>query len=162
MSRSVVSLFLALGLASCGGGGSSTTETTQTTETTTGAETVAWADMNMEQRGHFMATVVMPEMQTMFQEHDAEEFADFSCATCHGANAQEVSFRMPNGLAPLHGADIPAMFGSQDPMHVFMTQRVWPRMGQLLGEELYNPETHQGFACMNCHANADAPVASAE
>ena len=161
MARSLVLLSVLVVLTSCGG--SSTTEGTAEGggetgggETTTETATVAWADMTPEQRGHYMAEVVMPEMTAMFQEHDAEEFADFSCATCHGENAHDVAFHMPNGLHPLNPAEIPAMFGSTDPDLVFMTQRVWPRMAELLGEAPYNPETHEGFMCVNCHAVAAA------
>ncbi len=163
MARSIGTLFLALALASCGGG--STTETTETTETTGGGETatVAWDDMTMEQRGEFMATVVMPAMQPLFQNHDAEEYADFSCATCHGENAHDVGFHMPNGVHPMTHDEVGPMFASSEPDHVWMTQQVWPRMGELLGEALYNPETGEGFSCFNCHSDsaaAPAPAAS--
>lgn len=166
MSQKLVSLFAVLALASCGGGSSTSTEGSGEGggETTGGGETAtrpAWDDMTPEQRGQFMAEVVMPEMRTMFQEYDAERYAEFSCATCHGANAHDVGFHMPNGVAPLDPANIPAIFASTEPGAVFMTQRVWPRMGELLGEELYNPETHEGFACLNCHADATATAPAA-
>lgn len=156
------SIMIACGLAlatACGGSEGSTDEDTDMTtsggegETETSAEAdVAWADMTPEQRGQFMAETVVPEMQTMFQEFDGERFAEVNCATCHGENAQDVGFSMPNGLAPLNPEHIPAMFESDQPMAQFMTQRVWPRMGELLGEELFNPETGSGFSCLNCHA----------
>lgn len=149
-------------LLGCGGSSeASSPAATETTETSgsesTGAATASidWESMNDEQRGRYMAEVVMPEMRTLFTEFDGEEFANFSCATCHGENAHDVGFHMPNGLHPLDPSTIPAMFGSSDPMQVFMTQRVWPRMAELLHEPQYNPETHQGFSCMNCHAMAE-------
>jgi hypothetical protein len=161
MARALV-LLSVLVLASCGGS-SGSEGTAEGSGETGGGETtaeptahVAWADMTPEQRGHYMAEVVMPEMSAMFQEHDAEEFADFSCATCHGDNAHDVAFHMPNGLHPLNPAEIPAMFGSTDPDLVFMTQRVWPRMAELLEMQPYDPETHEGFSCMHCHATAAA------
>lgn len=132
-------------------GGDDMTETA----TTDGVADIAWADMTPEQKGQFMAEVVVPTMRPMFQELDGERFADFGCATCHGEDAREVSFEMPNGVAPLDPAQIPGMFESDQPMAQFMTQRVWPRMGELLGEELYDEETHSGFSCLNCHATAD-------
>lgn len=125
------------------------------------APQVAWSSMTPEQKGEFMRERVMPEMRTMFQAHDARRFESFTCATCHGANAREVNFHMPNGIAPLDPTQIPGMFASQDPMHVFMTQRVWPRMTEMLGAQPYNPETHQGFGCLGCHgmrAPAAAPA----
>lgn len=171
LARSWSALFLALAaplLISCGGAGSDASSETgsesssgseATTDQSTQASTPSgpprpWAEMSHEERAHYMAEVVTPEMRTMFQEHDAEEFADFGCRTCHGENAREVSFAMPNGLAPLSHDSIGAIFQSEHPGAVFMTQRVWPRMAQLLGEPLYNPETHQGFSCFDCHAEA--------
>lgn len=163
MNRSLSSLLVLAFLASCGGSATEPAEATETsteaTETTGGeaaAPAIAWHDMTPEQKGQFMHDVVMPEMRAIFQEHDGEEFADFSCATCHGENARDVGFHMPNGIAPLDPAHIPAVFSSSDPMAVLMTQRVWPRMAELLGEQPYDPETHQGFSCLNCHATAAA------
>ncbi len=147
----------------CGGGSAQTTEgsgssTGSGSETTTtasaGGPSTPWDDMTSEQKGQYMAEVVMPEMQRLFQEHDAERYANFSCATCHGENAHDVAFRMPNGVAPLDPAHIPQIFASEEPGAVFMTRTVWPRMAQLLGEPQYNPETHEGFSCMHCHATA--------
>jgi hypothetical protein len=155
---------IVLVLAACGDSseGEETTGGETTGGETTGGETQAatqnWADMDQEARGRYMATVVMPEMQTMFQEFNAEEYGDFGCETCHGANAREVNFSMPNGLAPLDPASIPAMFQSTQPMAQFMTQRVWPRMTELLQMQPYDPETHQGFSCLNCHATSEAPA----
>lgn len=160
MTRSISSLLVLAFLTSCGGPSTEPT-TSETAEPTaaTGGETaaqVAWADMTQEQKGQFMHDVVMPEMRAMFQEHDPEEFADFSCATCHGENAREVGFEMPNGIAPLDPAHIPAAFTSSEPIAVLMTQRVWPRMTELLGQQPYDPDTHQGFSCLSCHATATA------
>lgn len=150
-------VLLALG---CGGAAAEEPAEDETTaggdETSTEASAdLAFDDMTPEQKGQFMAEVVMPEMSAMFQEFDGERFADFTCATCHGEDAQAVSFEMPNGLAPLDPAQIPAMFASDQPMAQFMTQRVWPRMGELLGRDLFSEENQSGFSCMNCHAMAD-------
>ena len=148
-------------LAGCGGAEDADGPTTE--ETSTGGEEqssastteLAWEDMDRPQRLAFMQETVMPEMQAMFQEHDAERFAEFSCATCHGDNMQEADFAMPNGVAPLDPAQLGAMFASEQPMAQFMTQRVWPRMAELLQEAPYDPETHAGFGCLNCHATAE-------
>lgn len=145
----------ALTLLACGG---DTTDAEPEAEaTTTGDEAVeaapiAWADMNHEQRAAFMHDTVVPEMRALFQEHDPERFADFGCRTCHGENAREVGFQMPNGVAPLNPASMGALFGSEDPMPQLMVQRVWPRMAELLGEAPFDPETQQGFSCFDCHA----------
>lgn len=147
-----------LGLLGCGGAGDASDDEPEIESaggegetTATAAADVPWADMNQEQRFAFMQGTVMPEMQAMFQEHDAERFADFGCATCHGDNARDVGFEMPNGVAPLDPSQVGAMFASEQPMAQFMTQRVWPRMAELLDEAPYDPETHEGFSCFNCH-----------
>ena len=166
-ARTSHGLLLATLIAAIGcGGGSAETETPAETEEATtetsggetsteaaGTETVAVAfdDLSREEQFAFMRNTVMPEMTAMFQEFDAERYADFSCFTCHGDNAEEVGFEMPNGIAPLNPEHIPAMFESERPMAVFMTQRVWPRMTEMLGEAPYNPETHEGFGCLGCH-----------
>ncbi len=156
-----------LSLFGCGGssseGATTARETTSTDSTTTGSETgehIAWDDMTHEQRGHFMAEVVMPAMQPLFQNHDSARYAEFGCATCHGANAREVNFAMPNGVHPLTHADIMATFQSQDPNATWMTQQVWPEMARLLDEPQFNPETSTGFRCTNCHADAEPPAAA--
>lgn len=154
---------LGMALAGCGGGAEANEddgppdgqETAGGDQAAAAEAPVAWADMSHEQRGAFMAETVMPEMQAMFQEFDGERFAEFNCATCHGENAREVNFEMPNGVAPLDPAQIPGMFQSDQPMAQFMTQRVWPRMAELLQEPPYNPETHEGFSCLHCHATAE-------
>jgi len=116
--------------------------------------------MTHEERGHYMAEVVMPAMRPIFQDHDATRYAEFSCGTCHGANAREVEFHMPNGLHPLDHAAIMATFQSQDPSATWMTQQVWPRMAELIGEPQFDMATGEGFRCVNCHADGE-PTAAA-
>ncbi len=161
--RVTLGLSCLLMLASCGGDGASAGDGADG-DTTTGGEDlsggavvaeVAWGEMNRAQRLAFMQQTVLPEMRAMFQEHDPERFADFGCPTCHGPTMQDVDFAMPNGIAPLDPTQIGAMFQSEQPMAQFMTQRVWPRMAELLQEPPYDPETHEGFACMNCHGTAE-------
>lgn len=156
------SLALALvALATACGGGARDEEGGTESEITAGGEgegataataDVAWADMSMEQRGHYMEHTVVPEMRSIFQEYDGEEYAEFGCATCHGENARDVHFRMPNDLAPLNPANIGGIFQSEEPVAQLMTQRVWPRMAELLQQPPFDPETGEGFSCMGCHA----------
>jgi len=164
--RTTIAIVSVLALAGCGGSSAegeepTTTETTggegTTTTEATGPELadMAWADVPDEQRGQWMSEVVVPAMEPLFQEHDPERFAEFGCATCHGEDAREVGFEMPNGVAPLDPTQIPAMFQSDQPMAVFMTQTVWPQMTQLLGEQPYDQQTGEGFSCLNCHATAE-------
>ena len=143
----------------CGGGATDDGEAGDGAEQTSagGEETPAvWADMSHEQRFQYMRNTVMPTMRDLFQATDPERYADFGCTTCHGENAQDVQFSMPNGLVPLSHEQIPQVFQSQDPMPQLMTQQVWPRMAELLGEAPFDPETGEGFSCMRCHATAEA------
>lgn len=150
------------GGATSGGGATTSGESGGGTTAAAGGPAVPWAQMNHDQKMEYMEHAVMPEMRRMFQEFDGQRFATFTCRTCHGANAREVDFHMPNGIAPLNPAQIPGMFQSQDRMHVFMTQRLWPRMTAMLGAQPYNPQTHQGFGCLGCHgmAGGAAPPAA--
>lgn len=147
----------------CGGSSASSDETSRSDTTTTSgsesAERPAWDDMTDEQRGRYMAEVVVPAMRPLFQDHDAERYADFGCATCHGANAHEVHFHMPNGLHPLDHQTIMATFQSTDPSATWMTQQVWPRMAELIGEPPFDRETGEGFRCTNCHADGEPAAA---
>lgn len=156
-------LILTLVLAGCGGDGEPTDEPIAA-EPTAGTEDPApavaageltWPEMDREQRLAYMQQTVMPEMKALFVAFDAERYADFGCATCHGEDMQAVDFAMPNGLAPLVPSEIPAMFQSEQPMAVFMTQEAWPKMVELLDAQPYDPETHEGFGCLGCHATAE-------
>lgn len=158
-ARTVMVTFVLLGAC----GGPAPAEEQQGGEATSGAEQVeeqrvAWSEMTHEQKAEYMATVVVPRLRPVFQAFDAEEFAEFGCPTCHGENAREVGFRMPNGLHPLDPAQLEAMFASDDPevqrVAQFMGGQVVPAMAELLGQPPYDPQTHQGFGCFGCHATA--------
>ena len=162
----------ALLLLACGGGAGEgeTTEPTETAGTAGSEEAVApegerewpaWADMDDEMRGQYMAEVVVPRMNEMFAEasQTTDELpSSVQCTTCHGENAREVGFHMPNTLHPLNPAEIPAMFESEDPETQAVAQfmvEVEHSMADMLGESPYDPETGEGFGCMGCHATAE-------
>jgi len=113
--------------------------------------TVSWPDMDDEQRRTYMKETVEPVMEELFQEFDPERFAEFGCRTCHGEDARDVGFEMPNGIAPLG----PSTFGSEDPgvkaFSDFMKEKVAPAMVELLEAEPYDRETGEGFGCFGCH-----------
>ncbi len=161
MQKSILT-FVCVLLASCGGASepadSEATGTTETAGSEEEATQLSFEEMSHEQRGEYMASVVVPRMRAMFQEYDAEEFASFGCRTCHGENAREVGFHMPNTLHPLDPAQLPALFESQDPeaqrLAQFMGGQVMPTMAELLGRQPYDPETQEGFGCFGCHATA--------
>lgn len=161
-------------IAACGSSTEQTESTTPEGEQPPPAETSeappaeapaleGWASLDADGRRALMVEQVMPEMGAAFREFDGEEFAEFTCATCHMDNFQEVNFQMPNGLAPLNPADIPGLGESSDEgiarAAQFMFQTVTPGMVRILNVEPFNMETHQGFGCLACHANAEAAAA---
>src|SRR5262245_38672767 len=136
MNRATYTAMCVLFLA-CGGPSAAT----NADESTTGDEAAptAFADMSHEQKVEFMGHVVVPRMEPMFEQYDADRYADFGCRTCHGENAREVEFRMPNGIHPLNPAELPAMFQSEDPQvqraAQFMSGQVMPAMVEMLGAQ---------------------------
>ena len=145
-------------LASCGGSPAANEGANGDTASTGGEHTAGaslagrdFDTLTPEEKGQFMAEVVMPAMKPMFQQFDAAEFSEFTCATCHGANAREVHFHMPNGVHPLDPANMPSMDGDDGRWMHFMMEDVKPKMAELLGEAQWTPENQQGFGCFNCH-----------
>lgn len=115
--------------------------------------------LSPEEKGEFMEQVVMPAMKPLFQQFDGEEFAQFTCRTCHGANARAVNFHMPNGVHPLDPAHMPSMDGEDGRWMHFMAEQVKPKMAQLLHQEEWAPTNQDGFGCFNCHGMVGGPGA---
>ncbi len=186
MQRRLRTAVLACAVALFGcGGGAEATETSDSTEP--GATNVAsggeasggetdpnvvpsparpWADLSPDEKREWMVTEVMPRMSALFEEHDAERYAGFSCDGCHGEDAQARHFEMPNaGIMALHPTGSPeqqAMIRDNREMVVFMFQRVIPTMQTLLGEQPYDETTREGFSCFACHPRGGATEASLE
>ncbi len=100
-----------------------------------------------------MKSTVLPNMKTAFQGYDAKDFADFNCATCHGAKIKQGKFDMPN-------ADLPKLDFKHDlkddiaqhPETVkFMENVVVAEMTTMLGVKPYDMKTKKGFGCEACH-----------
>lgn len=125
------------------------TEPAQAPEAT--VDKVKFVDMDPKGKLNVMKTVVAPEMAKLFQSVDAEKYKDFGCVTCHGPGAKEGKFDMPSSTLPKLPKNIGDVFKSSPDMAKFMSERVLPKMAEILGEEPFNPETHQGFGCRNCH-----------
>lgn len=115
-------------------------ETTAATEP--GAPGVAWADKNRQQRMETMGLVVFPSMKEAFAGHDAERFGDFKCQTCHGDDAKDVDYKMPNAVTPLSKDDpVGDGNGIDEAMTKFMMESVVPKMKE-----------HLEGAEVNCHS----------
>ena len=94
-----------------------------------------WSEMDHGERMQHMGAVVMPRVRPVFQAHDAERFADFSCATCHGSGADRGDFAMPNpDLPKLYTANFYKKHRKEHPDIVkLMWQKVEPAVGEAIG-----------------------------
>lgn len=113
-----------------------------------------WAEMDFEERREYMVEVVAPTMREIFQERDAQRWADFSCFTCHGADAADRNYAMPNQLSALPLEGTLDYAESLDPeMNEFMLDEVFPVFVDLLDETKYAPDdAPDGYRCTGCHA----------
>jgi hypothetical protein len=143
--------------AACGSKAAPATTTPATEDkTVTLPEGVAFEQLDQDQRIEFMKQKVVPAMQPIFQNHDAKKFAEFGCKTCHGEQAAEGHFDMPNPALPkLNFKDPSAMakFSKQD--MEWMAKEVKPTMAKLLSQPEFTPENPTGFGCTGCHTTAE-------
>jgi hypothetical protein len=113
---------------------------------------VAFEKLDHEQRIEFMKQKVMPVMKPIFQNHDAKDFAEFGCDTCHGKQAKDGHFDMPNAELPKLNFSDMSKFKKED--LEWMGKEVEPAMGKILGLELYSESNPTGFGCLACHTQA--------
>lgn len=146
-----------LPLAACGekdGEDSQATDDSQVTDDSgdggIDCATDAWADQTADTQGAWMAACVVPEMTTLFQGHDATEFANFGCATCH-PGASEGSFGMPSQESlDWAGSDYwTAGYFNGD--GTGLMERASGQMAAILGYEPFDQSTGEGFGCYGCH-----------
>jgi hypothetical protein len=141
-----ICIALCLFTAACGGGEGSQPA----------AEPAAFKDMTFEERGAFMADVVLPQMTEIFVAFDPK-FEGMDCKTCHGDGATDGSFAMPSPELPvLPGTEEAFLEYAKDPEHArwsnFMFEEVTSRMASLLQVAQFDPVNHTGeFSCHNCH-----------
>lgn len=154
----IASLALALG---CGGpsGGAGTTPEGESDRVPSPPR--PWAEMSGDEHRAWMVEEVLPRMTVAFQAHDAERYANFGCATCHGPGARERGFEMPSpalpALYPTGSPEQQQMVREHGDMVRFMFNRVLPPMQTLLGAADFDAETQQGFSCYACHPHAGEP-----
>lgn len=99
----------------------------------------------------------MPRMAAQFAKFDPVHFSKTTCATCHGENARERKFAMPNpDLAKLPSTPegFQKLAAEKPAVAKFMMEVVTPEMARMLGEAPYDPATHKGFGCGGCHTFA--------
>ena len=105
--------------------------------------------LDHDQRIEFMKQKVIPVMKPIFQSHDATDFAEFGCATCHGEQAKEGHFDMPNPKLPKLNFNDMSKFKKED--IEWMEKAVEPTMGKVLDKPLYSKANPKGFGCLACH-----------
>ena len=136
------SLFLAAVLAlSCGPheGGSAASRAPATP-----AHGDEWSKLAFVDRHSVMTFTVLPNMARSWRDFDKTPYPTMTCRTCHGKDAEAVSYRMPNpSLPPIDPAHPPAGPASQ-----FMITRVVPEMLELM------ETTPARFGCNSCHPKA--------
>jgi len=114
-----------------------------------------WETMTWEARKAYMEAEVLPHMRPLFQAYDPAFFAQVDCTTCHGIDAEEQRFKMPNedilALYPTGHPKQEELVRRQPKMLRFMFGTVVPEMTALLNAPAYDPETKQGFSCFSCH-----------
>ena len=111
-----------------------------------------WAEMDHGERMAHMSTVVLPRMQPVFIGHDAERFADFSCATCHGTGAANGDFEIPNPNLPhLDAAGLYKKHRKESPdITKLMWKEVEPTFAEALAQT-YGLGYDAQVKCSTCH-----------
>lgn len=172
LGGAVIGALAASLLVGCGGGGKAAggggdAPQTKRTKLPPGPA-VAWDTMTFEQRKKYMKDKVLPWMKPIFTAYDPDFFADFSCATCHGADAVERGFEMPNpdilNLYPTGSAEQKKLVEEEREWLVFMINEVVPNVQALLGVPEWDAATQTGFTCFYCHpkgVSAGAPAVEA-
>lgn len=142
MTRLLLTSLTLLSLSAC-----SKDDTNETGDSTAVDELPPWSEMTDAQKSTYMATDVTPQMAEIFKAYDADYYADFGCATCHGSNAASTGYAMPSDI---HELSVPPPDPSAGPAVEFMHNEVVPKMAELLEMEV-NDGSNDGFGCYNCH-----------
>ncbi len=106
-----------------------------------------WSSMNYADREMYMVAYVLPIHSEIFAEHDAGEYAQFTCESCHGEDGAERRYAMPSRYLPSlppEGSPAWETARARNPSAwSFMADQVLPIMRTQLGQ----PE----LTCFSCH-----------
>jgi hypothetical protein len=136
--------------AACGSKPPSTTTPKSDEAATVVLPDVPFDKLDHEQKVAFMKQKVVPEMKPLFQNHNAKDFAEFGCKTCHGEDVKDGHFDMPNPKLPkLNFKDHNSKYEQKD--LEWMGKEIMPTMGKILNLPLHSQENPKGFGCLACH-----------
>ncbi len=152
-------------LVACGGAGASggTTAHEETASTSSSAPELTppprpWAELSHDERRAHMVQHVLPAATDLFTSWRPDDYEDFGCDTCHGADAGSRDFAMPNPalltLYPTGTVGQQQVLAENTEACTFMFSRLVPAMQTLLAAPEFDPRTHQGFSCFSCHPSA--------
>ncbi len=117
-----------------------------------------WADWPHEKKLAHMKSTVFPVARALFTEYDPVKYADFNCASCHGAGAVDNTYKMPNPDLPKWpgGPDAFRKLAEKDPkMLRFMSKVLQHEMARLLSVKPFDMASHTGFSCFHCHPRGE-------
>ena len=100
-----------------------------------------WATLDFEERHTVMTFTVLPNMARTWRDFRHTEYPDMTCRTCHGKDAEAVSYRMPNPSLPR----IDPAHPPRGPVAEFMKRTMVPDMIELTGT------TSEHLSCNGCH-----------
>ncbi len=116
-----------------------------------------YKDLDKKGKAEFMKKLVLPKARELFASFDPK-FGEVTCKTCHGDGVKDHSFKMPNPkIKQLPGTEKAFVeWVHQNPEEAkwagFMSEKLEPAMGQLLGRTVFDPRTKQGeLSCETCH-----------
>ena len=104
---------------------------------------------DLDAQVEYMKTKVVPAMKPVFQAAAPEEYATFTCATCHGPDKKPPTEYLPH--LTLVDGNIQE-FETMPDVSKVMAEQIVPAMAEAMGEAPYDPATGEGFGCAGCHA----------
>jgi len=118
--------------------GSHAANVAQPSRETPHAREDTWSKLSFEERHSVMTFTVLPNIARTWRDFKHTEYPEMTCRTCHGQDAEAVSYRMPNpSLAKIDPAHPP-----QNEIATFMKTKMVPEMSELAGADV---------GCNTCH-----------